>query len=96
MGLGASAGGLAALTTCFEQLPGKPDMASVVILHLSPSTTAMRRRSCSGPPRCCLPSAKGRHPHRLRRRRPGPARTASSPRAGSNGNRLPACRGASA
>ncbi|MBC7780441.1 MAG: PAS domain-containing protein [Proteobacteria bacterium] len=36
VGLGASAGGLAALRTCFENLPAAPDMAFVVILHLSP------------------------------------------------------------
>ena len=36
VGLGASAGGLSALRTCFENLPASPDMAFVVILHLSP------------------------------------------------------------
>ena len=36
VGLGASAGGLEALIRCFEHLPGAPDMAFVVILHLSP------------------------------------------------------------
>jgi two-component system CheB/CheR fusion protein len=34
--LGASAGGLEALIRCFENLPPTPDMAFVVILHLSP------------------------------------------------------------
>ena len=36
VGLGASAGGLEALIRCFENLPAAPDMAFVVILHLSP------------------------------------------------------------
>ena len=36
VGLGASAGGLEALIRCFEHLPTAPDMAFVVILHLSP------------------------------------------------------------
>jgi two-component system CheB/CheR fusion protein len=37
VGLGASAGGLAALMTLLESLPASPGMAFVVILHLSPS-----------------------------------------------------------
>jgi len=37
VGLGASAGGLAALTTFFEALPPSPGAAFVVVLHLSPS-----------------------------------------------------------
>lgn len=36
VGLGASAGGLAALVKCFEHMNAAPDMAFVVILHLSP------------------------------------------------------------
>ena len=36
VGFGASAGGLGALLSCFENLPASPDMAFVVILHLSP------------------------------------------------------------
>ena len=36
VGFGASAGGLGALLKCFENLPAAPDMAFVVILHLSP------------------------------------------------------------
>lgn len=37
VGLGASAGGLQALIQCLESLPADPDMAFVVILHLSAS-----------------------------------------------------------
>ena len=37
VGLGASAGGLGALIQCLESLPADPDMAFVVILHLSAS-----------------------------------------------------------
>jgi two-component system CheB/CheR fusion protein len=37
VGIGASAGGLEALTRFFEQMPAAPDMAFVVILHLSPA-----------------------------------------------------------
>lgn len=37
VGLGASAGGLQALLRFFENMPGNPGMAFVVILHLSPS-----------------------------------------------------------
>ena len=37
VGLGASAGGLGALIKLFESLPPAPDMAFVVILHLSPT-----------------------------------------------------------
>ncbi|MDQ2733880.1 MAG: PAS domain-containing protein, partial [Pseudomonadota bacterium] len=36
VGIGASAGGLAAIKTLFEGLPASPDMAFVVVLHLSP------------------------------------------------------------
>ena len=36
VGIGASAGGLAAIKALFEGLPDKPDMAFVVVLHLSP------------------------------------------------------------
>ena len=36
VGLGASAGGIEALKTFFANLPGKPDMAFVVVVHLSP------------------------------------------------------------
>ena len=36
VGVGASAGGLAAIKTLLETLPAKPDMAFVVVLHLSP------------------------------------------------------------
>jgi two-component system CheB/CheR fusion protein len=36
VGIGASAGGLAAIKTLLEGLPDTPDMAFVVILHLSP------------------------------------------------------------
>ncbi|CAN5852183.1 hypothetical protein BH11PSE13_BH11PSE13_32300 [soil metagenome] len=37
VGLGASAGGIESLTRLFGQMPGRPGMAFVVILHLSPS-----------------------------------------------------------
>ena len=37
VGLGGSAGGLQALIQCLESLPADPDMAFVVILHLSAS-----------------------------------------------------------
>lgn len=36
VGLGASAGGIDALKTFFSHLSGKPDMAFVVVVHLSP------------------------------------------------------------
>ena len=36
VGIGASAGGMAALLKMFEQMPVSPDMAFVVVLHLSP------------------------------------------------------------
>lgn len=36
VGVGASAGGLSALQKLFETLPARPEMAFVVILHLSP------------------------------------------------------------
>ena len=36
VGVGASAGGLAAIKTLLESLPAEPDMAFVVVLHLSP------------------------------------------------------------
>ena len=37
VGIGASAGGLAAIKTLLEGLPSAPDMAFVVVLHLSPT-----------------------------------------------------------
>src|SRR4051812_13896106 len=37
VGIGASAGGLAAIKTLLEGLPASPDMAFVVVLHLSPT-----------------------------------------------------------
>ena len=37
VGIGASAGGLAAIKTLLEGLPAAPDMAFVVVLHLSPT-----------------------------------------------------------
>jgi two-component system CheB/CheR fusion protein len=37
VGVGASAGGLAAIKTLLEGLPSQPDMAFVVVLHLSPT-----------------------------------------------------------
>ncbi|MEO5881957.1 MAG: chemotaxis protein CheB, partial [Caldimonas sp.] len=37
VGIGASAGGLGAIKTLLEGLPAAPDMAFVVVLHLSPS-----------------------------------------------------------
>ena len=36
VGLGASAGGMAAALQLFGQMPEKPGMAFVVVLHLSP------------------------------------------------------------
>lgn len=36
VGIGASAGGVAAATEMFEHMPDKPGMAFVVVLHLSP------------------------------------------------------------
>ncbi len=36
VGIGASAGGIEALKVFFENMPPKPDMAFVVVLHLSP------------------------------------------------------------
>jgi len=40
VGIGASAGGLAALIKLFEHVPATPDMAFVVVLHLSPEHTS--------------------------------------------------------
>jgi two-component system CheB/CheR fusion protein len=60
VGLGASAGGLEALTKCFEQLPAAPDMAFVVILHLSPkheSNAAEILQRSTRMPVCQVPSA---------------------------------------
>ena len=37
VGIGASAGGLAAIKTLLEGLPASPDMAFVVVMHLSPT-----------------------------------------------------------
>ena len=51
VGLGASAGGLQALITFFEQVPVECDMAFVVILHLSPdhpSEAAAILQLCTG------------------------------------------------
>src|SRR5262245_29926002 len=36
VGIGASAGGLAALLRFFERMPDAPGMAFVIVLHLSP------------------------------------------------------------
>ena len=37
VGIGASAGGLGAIKALLEGLPAAPDMAFVVVLHLSPT-----------------------------------------------------------
>ena len=37
VGVGASAGGIAALVRLFEGLPAEPNMAFVVVMHLSPA-----------------------------------------------------------
>ena len=53
VGIGASAGGMAALLSLFEHMPVSHDMAFVVILHLSPkhpsSAAAILQRSTSMP-----------------------------------------------
>ncbi|MFL6682052.1 MAG: CheR family methyltransferase [Burkholderiaceae bacterium] len=53
VGLGASAGGIAALQRFFEQVPGRTGMAFVVVLHLSPtheSTLDQILRKCTSMP----------------------------------------------
>ena len=50
VGLGASAGGIKALAEFFKHVSAGQQIAYVVILHLSPTTTASWPRS-SSPPR---------------------------------------------
>ena len=41
VGLGASAGGIPAMKAFFSEIHGKPDIAFVVVTHLSPNSESL-------------------------------------------------------
>ncbi len=60
VGIGASAGGLAAIKTLLEGLPAAPDMAFVVVLHLSPKHESNAAAILQGSTRMPVAQVTGR------------------------------------
>ena len=60
VGIGASAGGLAAIKALLEGLPANPDMAFVIVLHLSPSHESSAAAIFQGSTRMPVAQVQGR------------------------------------